>query len=77
MDECYLSGKCPDPCPCDHFRPKGSETHARAWIRENRCPRCRRRKQPACPYKIRKSHAGWKCSGYRCDDELPTETRLK
>lgn len=71
MDDCYLFGRCPDSCPCDHYRRSDSETAGRAWLRKNRCPKCRKRKQPACPYKIRQTiGGGWKCSGYTCDDEM-------
>lgn len=43
---------------------------AMEWLRENRCPWCRHRNQPACVYEIRKKMGGgWKCTGYRCDEE--------
>lgn len=42
---------------------------AMEWLRENRCPWCRNRIWCKRDYKVEKAYVGWKCSGYRCDEE--------
>ena len=43
---------------------------AMQWLRENRCPWCRHRRQPACVYQVtKKMGGGYRCRGYRCDVE--------
>lgn len=36
-----------------------------AWLKENRCPHCKRHAQRACPYKVQPLQSGWRCYGYR------------
>lgn len=51
----------------DAKREPRAEEHPRRvkWVRENRCPHCRKRNQAACPYKVRELHGGkWRCYGY-------------
>ena len=39
------------------------------WLKEHRCPWCKSRNCKQCAYKVVKAYDGWRCYGYRCDDE--------
>jgi len=43
---------------------------AKTWLKANRCPWCRFRKRASCACKVtEKIGGGYRCNGYRCDDE--------
>ena len=37
----------------------------KSWLKEHRCPHCPHLCEPTEKYKVRKSHDGWRCNGYR------------
>ena len=41
----------------------------RAWLSAHRCPWCRSRRQCGKDYAVDRAHVGWRCRGYRCDEE--------
>ena len=46
--------------------------NATEWLKLNRCPWCKWRKREHCVYKVSKTYDGWRCYGYRCDEERRT-----
>ena len=39
------------------------------WLKANRCPWCKSRNRKHCACKVSKTYDGWRCYGYRCDEE--------
>lgn len=39
------------------------------WLEKNRCPWCKNRRRKRCDVKMTKTIDGWRCWGYRCDEE--------
>ena len=44
-------------------------TSATEWLKANRCPWCRSRNRKKCACKVARTYDGYRCYGYRCDEE--------